>query len=528
MCVQGDPGIFYRRNEKDQSSIQVRLIHPNGMKPTQAYAELVRLSREETLLASCADVLEWDQEVSMPRKGAKHRAEQLAFLAGLAHDRATEPRYDELLSVLEQSSLVSDPDSPKAVNVRELRRGYDRERRMPRRLVEEMTRVTALASGVWADAKEKDDFKSFAPWLDRIFALAREEADAAGHNGTRYDALLDDYEPGMTTERLSKLFERLGKDLVPMIDSFRGNSERPPVHKLRGTFPVDLQRVFAENVAATVGFDLKGARLDIGQHPFCTMIGPGDVRIALRFYPGNAASGIFTLLHEVGHGLYDQGLDSRHFGMPMGEAASLGLHESQSRLWENFVGRSDGFWRYFYPRLRKTFPDALGDSSLETFREAINRVEPGLIRAEADELTYNLHIMIRVELERILLSGDLVAADLPAAWAELYQRHLGVMPKDDRSGCLQDGHWAEGLIGYFPTYALGNVYAAQLFAAADRDVGPLEDGFACGDFSGLRRWLGENVHRHGMRYRPDAIVERATGSPPDPSALIDSLSSRYR
>ena len=494
------------------------------MKPKQAYDELVRLSREETLLASCSDVLEWDQEVSMPRKGVKHRAEQLALLAGLSHDRATDPRYDELLSVLEQSSLVSDPDSAEAVNVRELRRGYDRERRIPRRLVEEMAHVTALASKVWADAKKKDDFKSFSPWLDKILVLAREEADAAGHNGTRYDALLEDYEPGMTTEYLSQLLERLGRDLVPMIDAFRDK----PVRKLTGKFPVDLQRTFAGHVAATVGFDLKGARLDIGQHPFCTVIGPGDVRIALRFSAGNVASGILTLLHEVGHGLYDQGLDPKHFGMPMGEAASLGLHESQSRLWENFVGRSEGFWRCFYPQLRKTFPGALGDISLESFREAINRVEPGPIRVEADELTYNLHIVIRFELERSLLSGDLAAADLPGAWAELYQRYLGVTPKDDRTGCLQDVHWAEGLIGYFPTYSLGNVYAAQLFAQAERDVGPLEDAFARGDFGGLRGWLRENVHRHGMRYRAAAIVERATGSLPDPSALIDSLASRYR
>jgi carboxypeptidase Taq len=494
------------------------------MKPKQAYDELVRLSREETLLASCADVLEWDQEVSMPRKGVKHRAEQLALLAGMSHDRATNPRYDELLSVLEQSSLVSDPESAEAVNVRELRRGYDRERRMPRRLVEELAHVTALASKVWADSKRKDDFKSFAPWLDRIFALAREEADAVGHNGTRYDALLEDYEPGMTTEILTQLLERLGRDLVPMVDAFRDKS----TSRLTGKFPVDQQRSFAEQMAGTVGFDLNGARLDIGQHPFCTVIGPGDVRIALRFSAGNVTSGILTLLHEVGHGLYDQGLDPKHFGMPMGEAASLGLHESQSRLWENFVGRSEGFWRCFYPRLAKTFPNALGDISLETFRERINRVEPGLIRVEADELTYNMHVVIRFELEKSLLTGDLAAADLPGAWAELYQRYLGVKPNDDRTGCLQDVHWAEGLIGYFPTYSLGNVYAAQLFAAAERDVGPLDDAFARGDFNGLRGWLRENVHRHGMRYRAAAIVERATGSAPDPSALIASLSTRYR
>ena len=494
------------------------------MKPKQAYEELVRLSKEEALLASCADLLEWDQEVSMPRKGVKHRAEQLVLLAGLSHDRATNPRYDELLSILEQSALVNDPDSAEAVNVRELRRGYDRERRIPRRLVEEMAHVTSMASDVWIDSKKKDDFKSFAPWLDRIFALAREEADAAGHNGSRYDALLEDYEPGMTTEYLSGMLSGLAKDLVPMIDVFRDR----PVRRLTGKFPVDLQRKFGEHVAAAVGFDLKSARLDIGQHPFCTVIGPGDVRIALRFSAGNIAGGILTLLHEVGHGLYDQGLDPRHFGMPMGDAASLGLHESQSRLWENFVGRSEGFWRWFYPLLSETFPNALGNISLETFRESINGVAPGVIRVEADELTYNLHIVIRFELERAMIDGGLVAADLPGAWAELYQRYLGIAPKDDRTGCLQDIHWAEGLIGYFPTYSLGNVYAAQLYAAAERQVGALEESFARGDFSGLREWLRENVHRHGMNYRAATIVERATGSLPNPSALVDSLRKRYQ
>jgi carboxypeptidase Taq len=497
------------------------------MKPKQAYAELVRLSREETLLASCSDMLEWDQEVFMPRKGAQYRSEQMAFLAGLEHDRATDPRYDELLRIVEASSLVSDPESPAAVNVRELRRGYDREVRLPRKLVEETARVTALSSRIWATARKKDDFKSFAPWLDKVFALAREEADAVGHDGTRYDALLEDYEPGMTTAKLTALFARLGEDLIPLVNALGEEWALHPPPGLSGKFPVSRQQAFSETVAIATGFDLRGARLDIGQHPFCTMIGPGDVRIALRFSPANVASGIFALLHEVGHGLYDQGLDSKHFGTPMGDSASLGLHESQSRLWENQVGRSEGFWRHFYPILQKTFPQNLRDVPVDTFRRAVNRVEPGLIRVEADEVTYNMHIVIRFELERALLSGDLVAADLPGAWSELYQKYLAIVPSDDRSGCLQDVHWAEGLIGYFPTYALGNVYAAQLFAAAERSIGALDETFASGDFTSLRSWLGENIHRHGKRYRADKVIERATGQLPDPSALIDSLSRRY-
>jgi carboxypeptidase Taq len=257
------------------------------------------------------------------------------------------------------------------------------------------------------------------------------------------------------------------------------------------------------------------------------MIGPGDVRIALRYHARDFAQGFFALLHELGHALYDQGLDAAHYGMPMGEAASLGVHESQSRLWENLVGRSEGFWRHFYPQLRGTFHESLHDISLETFRRVVNHVAPGPIRINADEVSYDLHIKIRFDLELALLSGDLRAADLPGAWGELYERYLGVRPEDDRSGCLQDIHWADGLIGYFPTYTLGNVYAAQLFAAAERVVGPLEESFARGEFGPLREWLREHVHRHGMRWPVATLVERATGEGPNPVFLVESLRRRY-
>ncbi|MBA3341454.1 MAG: carboxypeptidase M32 [Gemmatimonadaceae bacterium] len=496
------------------------------MSPEQAYDELVRLSREETLLSSCLGLLQWDAEVCMPRGGVEHRSSQMALLAGLVHDRATDPRYDELLGTVEASSLVDDPESPQAVNARELRRDFDRERRMPRRLVEEWARVTTLATQAWAEARTNDDFKAFAPWIDRVFALAREKADAVGWMGERYDALLDDYEPGMTTDRVTALFAHLEPPLVSLVAQLRDGSA-PPVDVLTREFPLDRQRLFIDEVASAVGFKLENGRLDVGQHPFCTMIGPGDIRIALRYFPHNFARGLFALLHEVGHGLYDQGLAPEHYGTPMGEAVSLGVHESQSRMWENHVGRSHGFWLHFYPRLQRTFHEALHDVSLETFRRAVKRVSPGAIRIEADEVTYNLHVIIRFELERALLAGDLRSADLPSAWSDHYERRLGVTPKDDRTGCLQDIHWADGLIGYFPTYTLGNVYSAQLFAAAERAVGPLEEAFAEGDFRTLRAWLGEHVHRHGQRYTATALIERATGSAPDPVALIESLSRNY-
>ena len=511
----------------DASTAHQPTPYRQPMNPEQAYEELIRRSREDTVLSSCLDLLDWDEEVYMPHGGVKNRAEQMALLAGIAHDRETDPRYEELLNAIEGSPLVSDPESPEAVNVRELRRDYDRERRMPRRLVEELARVTAHASQAWAEARRTDDFKTFEPWVDRIFALAREEAEAVGYVGVPYDALVDDYEPGMTTEQLSKLLTQLDGDLKPLLDSLRDAPTPLPASVLEREFPLDEQKAFDEGVAVALGFDRDCGRFDGAQHPFCTSIGPGDVRIGLRYFPRNFARGFLALVHETGHALYEQGLQAAHYGTPMGEAASLGVHESQSRLWENFVGRSNGFWRHFYPQLQSAFHNALHDVSLEDFRRVINRVEPGLIRVQADEVTYNFHVIVRFELEQALIMGDLHGADLPGAWSESYQRRLGIKPESDRTGCLQDGHWGMGLIGYFPTYTLGNIYAAQLFQAAERAIGPLEEAFARGDFGGLCDWLGENIHRHGQRYSVAKLIERATGSAPDPSALIESLSRRY-
>lgn len=493
------------------------------MRPQSAYDELIRLSREEAILASCVDVLEWDEETVLPRAGVAHRSEQLALLAGLLHEQSVDPRVDELLSALEGSDLVADPESPAAVNVRELRRAYDRERRLPRRLVEETARVTALAQQAWADAREGSDFARFRPWLERQLALAREEADAVGYPETRYDALLEDYEPGVTTAQVAALFRSLRGELVPLVQAMAERRVSP----LRRDYPVDRQRIFGEAVANAVGFDFDRGRMDTSVHPFCTGLGPGDCRITARYTAADFGSGFFTVLHEVGHALYEQGLDPEHYGTPMGEAASLGLHESQSRLWENFVGRSLGFWQHFFPRARGVFHEALHDVRLDAFVAALNRVECSPTRIEADEVTYNLHILIRFEIEQALLSGDLPVRELPGAWADHYRGALGIVPANDREGCLQDGHWAEGLLGYFPTYALGNVYAAQLVAAATRDLGDLDAQFARGDFGGLLGWLRERIHRHGQRFSAAELVERATGAPPDSRALIRSLRTRY-
>jgi carboxypeptidase Taq len=498
------------------------------MKPQTAYDELIRLVREEALLASCVDLLEWDEETYLPRGGVAHRSEQLALLAGLLHDRGTDPRLGELLDLVEGSRLVAEPESAAAVNVREIRRAYDRQRKLPRKLVAESARVTALAQQGWADAREASDYDVFRPWLERIVKLSREEAEAVGYPETAYDALLDDYEPGITTAEVATLFEDLKRELLPLLDTITaGRKPRARTGTQRREFAIDRQRLFGEAVAAAVGFDLERGRLDSALHPFCTGLGPGDCRITARFSSRDFAGGFFGILHETGHALYEQGLEAEHYGTPMGEAASLGVHESQSRLWENLVGRSRSFWQHFYPRARAVFHDALGDLKLDAFLAGINRVERSCVRVRADEVTYNLHILIRFELEQSLVGGELSAADLPEAWNAAYQRTLGIVPSSDVEGCLQDGHWAEGLMGYFPTYTLGNLYAAQLFAAARAQLGDLDVQFARGDFATLLGWLREHVHRHGQRYTPKQLVERATGAPPDWRPLIAALRTKY-
>ena len=483
--------------------------------------------REEATLASIEALLEWDEETRMPAGAVEGRSEQLALLAGLLHERGTDPRLGELLDEVEGSPLLADPMSPAAVNVRELRREYQRSVRLPRKLVQDLARTTAMAQRAWAGARAAADFARFRPYLERIVELKRAEAHCVGFAREPYDALIEDYEPGITSAIVARLFDALRRELVPLAARIEGAARRPDVGVLRRAVPVEGQLAFGERVAARVGFDFARGRLELGVHPCCTSLGPGDCRIGLRFDLRDFAGGILTVLHEVGHGLYEQGLDPAHYGAPIGEAASVGMDEAQARLWENRVGRSRGFWHHFLPEARKRFPDALGDVRLDEFHAAVNRVAPSLVRVHADEVTYNVHVMIRFELERALVSGDLPAGDLPGAWNDACARYLDVRPANDAEGCLQDGHWADGLIGYFPTYTLGDVFAAQLFARAGEELGDLEEAFGRGEFGDLVRWLGASIYRQGGRHPSARLIEVVTGSPPDHRPLIAALRARY-
>ncbi len=462
----------------------------------------------------------------LPPAGAEYRAEQMTLLSGMIHERWLDPRFGEWLDQLAESPLAADPHSEAGCTVRQLRRQRRKKVKLPKALVEEQTRVAVLGQQAWVEARRKSDFASFRPWLERTFELKRQEADALGFPECRYDALVDDYEPEARTSALAQILKALRDELVPLVAKIGESRRRPDVSILHRRFPVAQQESFGREAARQIGFDFQRGRLDVTTHPFCSGLGPNDCRITTRYNEQFFNEAFFGILHETGHGLYDQGLPAAHYGLPPGEAVSLGIHESQSRLWENFVGRNHAFWRHFFPKAQRTFPEALGNAALDDFYFAVNDVRPSLIRVEADEATYNLHILARFELERALLDGDLSVTDLPGAWNAKYQEYLGIRPPDDAQGVLQDIHWSAGLVGYFPTYSLGNLYAAQWFAQAEIDLGDLPGQISRGEFRPLLAWLREKIHQHGQRYTAAELVERVTGKPLSHGPLMAHLRAK--
>jgi carboxypeptidase Taq len=501
------------------------------MAATQAtYDELLDSWRKAVVLGSVQNQLGWDEQTYLPAGGAAHRADQMSLLAGMVHQQLTAPRLGELIAALETGDKPAGANGVFEANVREARRRYDRLTKLPTRLVEELTRVTSLAQHNWVEARKKSNFAMFRPWLEQIIALKREEAAALGGGGANivpYDALLDDYEPGGKTADVAKIFAALREALVPLVRAIANAKKRPDASILARRYPKAAQAEFAKTAAAAIGFSFQDGRLDESPHPFCSGMGPGDCRLTTRYDEHHFPGAFFGVLHEAGHGLYEQGLDRKAFGTPIGEAASLGFHESQSRMWENFVGRSQAFWKHFYSQAQTKFPEALGSVPRDAFYAAVNNVQPSFIRVEADEVTYNLHIMIRFELEQQLISGKLEPADVPAAWNAQYTQSLGITPANDAEGCLQDIHWSGGMLGYFPTYALGNMYAAQLFVTARKTLGDFDAQFAKGEFVPLRDWLKEHVHQLGRQYLPGRLIERITGKPLSHEPLVAHLTAKF-
>lgn len=494
------------------------------MQDREAYAKLLAWSRELAHLETTMGLLHWDQRTHIPPKGHDNRAEQIATLARIHHQRETDPRAGEWLAAVEGTELVAQPESAEAVNVREWRRSYDKAVKIPESLAVALAKAQAHGQSAWEKAKPQSDWAAFQPSLEDLVGLRKEQAEVLGYEKEAYDALLDEYEPGAKAAEIEPVFRALRESTVKLLDRLR-DLEQPKTVVAGQDYPlVDQERV-CKAVAARLGYDIDAGRLDTTMHPFSTRIGPGDARITTSYDPQDFTDALFSVIHEAGHAIYSQGQPAEHHGTPRGEHASLSVHESQSRMWENFVGRSHGFWAFFQPYFQMIFP-ALRDVSAEDAQRWVNRVQPGYIRVQADELTYNLHVMLRFDLELAVMRGRLGVADLPQAWDEKMQDYLGLKPPCHAKGVMQDVHWSGGMFGYFPTYTLGNIYAAQLFAAAQRELGDLGDMFARGEFAPLLGWLRREIHSRGKTLLARDLVQRVTGQEPDARFLVEHLTSR--
>ena len=477
-----------------------------------------------TELGRIARILSWDQQTMMPPAGSGHRAEHMATLGRAAHELLADPETGRLLDELRSLEDSLDPDSDDAATLRLARRDHEKASRVPTQLRAEMARASAQARPIWVHAKAESNFDLFLPALERNVELRRRYVDCFEGVDEPYDILLDDFEPYATTAEVKQIFDELKAELVPLIAELRELEVDDSF--LRGSFPVDAQERVAKEVVTLFGFRPDTWRLDPTEHPFASGAGVDDIRITTNYDPETIKS-FFSTMHEYGHGLYSHQQPRELERLPIGSACSLGIHESQSRLWENLVGRSPQFWRFFYPRMQEAFRAQLGDVELDEFLAAVNRVQPSLIRIKADEVTYGMHIILRFELEQDIINGRVELRDLPAVWNERMHEYLGVEVPNDREGVLQDTHWASGLLGYFPTYLLGTVMSVQIWQSVLEDVPDLPDQIERGEFAALRDWLGEHVHRLGKKHTPQETLRRATGSTIDAKPYLAYLQAKY-
>ncbi|MFD1569046.1 carboxypeptidase M32 [Halorubrum laminariae] len=487
-----------------------------------AYDALLDRVRRWNTVGSAAGVLGWDQQVMMPEGGTPARSRQLSTLSSIRHEMITDAETGDLLDTLADADLTDE----QAAVVREVSREYERADAVPRRLVEEISEASTEALQAWEKAKDENDFDRFAPHLQRHVELKREYADHIDPDRDPYEVLFEEYEPCLSMERTEAILDELRETLVPLIDAIRASDADLAVDTFEGKFPEDEQEALARDALDLVGYDFDRGRLDVSSHPF-TSGNQFDCRITTRFDESDPLAAVGSTIHEYGHAQYALGLPQKHFGTPLGDDRDLSVHESQSRLFENHVGRSRAFWERFLPTFQEQFPET-DDATVEDAYEAVNQVyEDNLIRVEADELTYHLHIVVRFEIERDLVRGDLAVEDVPETWNDKYEQYLGIRPDTDSEGCLQDIHWSHGNFGYFPTYSLGSVMAAQLYAAAEHDIDDLDDKITAGEFEPLQEWLAENVHQHGSRYETNELVKRATGEALSADAFTDYVEAKY-
>jgi len=492
------------------------------------FAELKQRLRTIEDLRCAEQVLLWDQSTYMPEGGAEARGRQLALLSSMGHDRLTDPPIGKLLDSVTPWAEAQGTDSDEAALVRVTRRDYERAIRVPSSFMRKLSEHTSASYHAWQRARPANDFATMRPLLEKTVELSRELASFHPGYAHPFDPLIDLAEDGMTVDAVRTLFAELRAGLVPLIDQI---CARPAADDrcLHGDFPEEAQRDFGEIVVRSFGYNFECGRQDKTAHPFMIKLGRGDVRITTRYRNDDLSDGLFSTLHEAGHAMYEQGIDGALDGTPLFHGTTAGVHESQSRLWENLVGRSLPFWEYWYAKLKAAFPSTLNGADLHAFYRAINKVSPSLVRTDADEVTYNLHVMLRFDLELEMLEGRLAVADLPDAWRARIKTDLGVIPPDHRDGALQDVHWYGGIVGgAFQSYTLGNIMSAQFFAAARRDLRDLDAQIGRGEFGPLRGWLTEHIYRHGRKFTAPEIVERATGEPLSIAPYLSYLNNKYR
>ena len=488
-----------------------------------AYERLTALGKELQLVSDSAALLGWDQEVLLPSRGIPYRAEQMSWFSGYVHERFTAAEVGEWIAEAEDQTKAGDVVA--AANCREWRHEYDRSTCLPTKLVQELAEARVHSQAAWAEARKVSDFRRFAPHLQKLVDLSREHAERWGYDDQLYDALIDRFERGATARGLVGTLGSLRTALLPIVEAA---TSRPPYDRsgLSGHYPVERQQAFNREVAESIGFDFEAGRIDTAVHPFCSGMAPYDTRLTTRYDETDFLSSLFGVLHEAGHGLYEQGLPKDWRGQPVGNSVSLGVHESQSRLWENHVGRSRGFWEKWLPRAIHHFPHLMGLTP-EDLYAAVNQAERSHIRVEADEVTYDLHILLRFELECAIFSGDLAIADIPGEWNRRFESYFGLPVRNDAEGCLQDIHWSMGIFGYFPTYSLGNLNAAHLASAAKSQDPAVAAAFASADYAPLLAWMRKHLHEAGSLHLPNDLVTRAAGAPVTSEALVSHLRERY-
>ena len=493
---------------------------------SKAYGELVALLREAAVLQSVAHLASWDQETKMPPKGAPLRAEQMSLLSGMHHEKVTSARIGELLEACEADGELL-KDAGCAANIREMRRDYDLATKLPMELVKEMAACAAKGMDAWKGARAKNDFGAFLPWLKKTVELNRRKSECLDPSAADiYDPLLDTFEPEMTAARTAEIFGPLREFTVGLVERVKGSGATVDRGPAVMEFDLDAQRGFVEEIVRAIGFDMEAGRLDDTTHPFCQSLNSFDVRLTNRYRADGWADAISSGTHEGGHGIYEQGLLDEHFGTPLGSYISLGIHESQSRMYENLVARSRAFWEWGFDLAKAHFGTDFGGASAEDVFKALNIIEPSFIRVEADEVTYNLHIMLRFDMERAMLGGELACEDLPGEWNKRMKSDFGLDVPEDRVGCLQDVHWSMGAMGYFPTYTFGNLYAAQFWEAMGKDIPDRDAQMARGEFGAILAWLRKNIHNPGRMYTAEALCKKVTGEELSSDALMRHLDAK--